>query len=258
MIALKSRRDIARMHDAGRLVAAAHRLARSMLQPGMTTAEIDGDVERFLVGQGATPLFKGYPGAVPYPAATCISIDEQVAHGVPGRRKLRRGELVSIDIACRLGGWCCDAAWTWPVGETDELRRRLLDAGRRPLERAVEELAVRARWSEVASRMEAEVRQAGFAVVEEFVGHGIGRELHEDPQAPGRVSPALRENDFRLQPGLVLAIEPVIAAGRRDVRLLADRWTVATCDGQPAVHFEHTVALTADGPLVLTDGIDRS
>jgi methionyl aminopeptidase len=166
---------------------------------------------------------------------------------------LRAGDLVSIDTGCRLAGWCADSAWTFPVGPVDEPRRRLLATGRSVLELAIAEFGRKSRWSEVAARMAEEVRRAGFSLVEEFVGHGIGREMHEDPQVPNYVSPSLAEADFNLEVGLVLAIEPMVnAGGKRTETISKDHWTVVTRDRRPSVHFEHTVALTAEGPLVLT------
>jgi methionyl aminopeptidase len=182
----------------------------------------------------------------------CISINEQVVHGIPGPRRLERGDIVKIDTGCRLNGWCGDSAWTYAVGEIDPVKRRLMDIGEANLNLAIREVGRCKRWSEVARFMEQHVRQAGFSVVEQFVGHGIGREMHEDPQVPNFVSAQLKRHDFRLEPGLVLAIEPMVNAGTKNVRVLKDHWTVETKDKKPSVHFEHTVALTAAGPEILT------
>lgn len=257
MITLKSRREIELMRQAGRLVARAHQLVRQSLEPGLTTREVDAVVERLFEEHNATPLFKGVPGEVPFPAVTCISVNQQVVHGIPSDRKLQQGDIVSVDTGCRLNGWCGDAAWTYPVGEVDPLKRRLLQVGEKTLNVAIRELPRRALWSQVAGMMEKTVKQAGFAVVEEFVGHGIGQEMHEDPQVPNFIGKKLREHDFRLEPGLVLAIEPMVNAGTKRVKILSDHWTVETADGKPSVHFEHTIALTSDGAEVLTEGVGR-
>jgi len=253
VIVLKSPREIARMRDAGRLVARAIDRASRLIQPGIATRQLDLAIDEFFREAGAEPLFKGVPGKVPFPAASCISVNDEVVHGIPGDRLLKTGDLVSIDTACRLAGWCADSAWTFPVGAIDETKSRLLTVGKAALEVAVQEIGRHQRWSEVAAQMSDAVRQAGFSVVEELVGHGIGREMHEDPQVPNYVSKSLRQGDFVLEPGLVLAIEPMINAGsKRTQTSKKDHWTVRTTDGQPSVHFEHTVALSVDGPLVLT------
>ncbi len=174
-------------------------------------------------------------------------------HGIPGERILNAGDLVSIDTACRLAGWCADSAWTFAVGPIDENKQRLLSVCQQVLELAIAEAGRQKRWSAVAALMSDAVHKAGFSVVEDLVGHGIGREMHEDPQVPNYVSESLRQADFSLEPGLVLAIEPMINAGSNRTRTSKkDHWTVRTEDGQPSVHFEHSVALTATGPVVLT------
>lgn len=253
MITLKSSRELELMREAGRLVAQAHKIIRDMVHPGVKTKSIDREVESFFRNHNATPLFKGVPGKVPYPASTCISINEQVVHGIPGERELREGDIISVDTACRLNGWCGDAAWTYAVGQIDHEKQKLMQIGERNLWLAIDHLCKFQRWSQVAGLMEREVHKAGFSVVEQFVGHGIGREMHEDPQVPNFVSPQLRRHDFRLEPGLVIAIEPMVNSGTKNVRVSkSDHWTVTTKDNRPSVHFEHTVAITANGPLILT------
>jgi len=254
---LKSRREIALMRKAGRVVAEAHHLAAGMMRPGVTTGEIDVAIERLFAERDAVPLFKGFPGEVPFPAVTCISVNEEVVHGIPGDRELREGDLVSVDTGCRVDGWCGDAAWTYPVGPVSPLDQRLLDVGQAVLKLAIDEIGRRRYWSEVAALMEQVAKEAGFSVVEEMVGHGIGRDMHEDPQVPNYVSEDLRRNDILLEPGLVLAIEPMLNAGSSEVGILPDHWTIATVDGLRSVHFEQTVALTGDAPEVLTAGVGR-
>jgi methionyl aminopeptidase len=252
LISLKRPREIELMREAGGLVARAHRLVRGMVEPGVTTAELDAAVERLFEENGATPLFKGVPGKVPFPAVCCISINEQVVHGIPGPRRLEAGDLVKVDTGCRLNGWCGDSAWTYAVGQVDPLKQRLMEIGEANLYLAIRECGRRKRWSEIAESMEQHVKQAGFSCVEQFVGHGIGREMHEDPQVPNFLSSQLKRHDFRIEPGLVLAIEPMVNAGTKGVKILKDHWTVETKDKKPSVHFEHTVAITADGPDILT------
>jgi methionyl aminopeptidase len=241
------------MRRAGLLVWRAHQLAESLVRPGATTGEIDAAVERFFAERQATPLFKGVPGPVPFPAVTCMSVNEEVVHGIPGPRRLAEGDIVSIDTGCKLNGWCGDAAATYPVGAVHPEIQRLLDVTRGALDLAIELMGKRTFWSDVAAEMEAYVKSHRFSVVETFVGHGIGREMHEDPQVPNFVSDQLRRGgDFRLQPGLVIAVEPMVNMGTKRVRVRSDHWTQVTADGRPSAHFEHTIAVTENGPLVLT------
>lgn len=233
-------------------MAQAHALVGEMIRPGITTREVDLAVEALFAKRGATPLFKGVPGKVPFPAVCCISVNEQIVHGIPGDRVLIEGDIVSVDTGCRLDGWCGDSAWTYAVGRIDDLKKKLMKVGEENLNIAIREVGRCKRWSEVAEKMEKAVKDAGFSVVEQFVGHGIGREMHESPQVPNFVNAQLRKHDFRLEPGLVIAIEPMVNAGTKHCRVLSDHWTVETKDRKPSVHFEHTVALTADGPRVLT------
>ncbi len=244
------------MRKAGLLVWEVHQRVAKMLRPGVTTAEIDAVVDGFFAEHKAKPLFKGFPGTVPFPAATCISINEEVVHGIPGKRQVAEGDIVSIDTGCKLNGWCGDAAVTYPVGRIAPEVRRLLDVARNVLHLAIAVLPRCARWSQVAAEMVAYVKKHRFSVVEAFVGHGIGREMHEDPQVPNFVSSQMRRGhgDFRLAPGLVIAIEPMVNMGTKRVRTRADHWTQVTADGRPSAHFEHTVAITENGPWLLTAG----
>jgi methionyl aminopeptidase len=249
---LKSAREIGLMREAGKVVAEALRLCRAMARPGVRTIEIDRAVEELFRGHGATPLFKGYPGRIPFPAVTCLSINEQVVHGIPGQRALREGDLFKVDTACKLNGWCADAAITISIGELRPEWRRLLDTAQAVLALAIEELGRRHKWSEVALRMQQYAESRGFSVVQQYVGHGIGRIMHENPQVPNFVSREVRKHDFRLEEGLVLAVEPMVNMGRPEVETLRDHWTVVTRDGLPSVHVEHTVALTREGVKILT------
>jgi methionyl aminopeptidase len=243
------------MRQAGFVVWQAHQLAASMVRPGVTTGEIDAAVEEFFRQHNAIPLFKGVPGRVPFPAVTCMSINEEVVHGIPGPRELREGDILSIDTGCKVDGWCGDAAVTHAVGAIPADVQRLLDVTRGTLELAIELIGKKSYWSEVAAEMGKYVRDHGLSVVEAFVGHGIGREMHEDPQVPNFVSDQLRRNgDFRLLPGLVIAVEPMVNMGTKRVRTKSDHWTQVTGDGRPSAHFEHTIAVTESGPYVLTAG----
>jgi methionyl aminopeptidase len=252
---LKSAREIGLMREAGKIVAECLRTCREMAKPGVRTIEINRAVEAIYAKYGATPLFKGYPGSnpkVPFPASTCISINEQVVHGIPGQRELRDGDLVKIDTACKLNGWCADAAVSLPIGEIRPERKRLLDVGHQVLQIAIDDLPKRRWWSEVAMHMQHHAEQAGYTMVEQYVGHGIGRIMHENPQVPNFVNRDVKKHDFRIEPGIVIAVEPMVNMGKADTRTLGDHWTVVTKDGLPSVHIEHTLAITADGILILT------
>lgn len=249
----RSLREIGLMRRAGLLVWQAHQLVASMIRPGITTGELDAAVEGFFRQRGAVPLFKGVPGKVPFPAVTCISLNEEVVHGIPGPRKLKEGDIVKVDTGCKLNGWCGDAAYTYAVGSVRPEVQRLVDVAQGSLALATRLIGKRKWWSEVAGEMEAFVRRAGFTMVEQFVGHGIGRQMHEEPQVPNFVSDQLRRgSDFRLLPGLVIAVEPMVNMGTKEVRTRSDHWTQTTADGQPSAHFEHTIAVMEGGAYVLT------
>jgi methionyl aminopeptidase len=249
---LKSAREIGLMREAGRLVVEAHKICREMARPGAKTKDIDQAVEALYARHGATPLFKGYPGRVPFPAVTCLSLNEQVVHGIPGPRALRDGDLLKIDTACKLNGWCADAAVTLAVGTIRPEWRRLVRVAEEVLQIARVELGRCKWWSEVAGKMQHHAERNGFSVVTQYVGHGIGRVMHENPQVPNFVSRDVKKYDFRLEEGLVLAVEPMLNMGREDTYVLRDHWTVVTRDSLPSVHVEHTFALTKDGVYVVT------
>jgi methionyl aminopeptidase len=247
VIVLKSPREIALMRAAGRIVAEAIRMCRDLVKPGVSTLEIDREVEALIRERGARAAFKGYRG---FPATICASINEEVVHGIPAaQRRLKEGDIVGLDFGAVVDGYYADAAVTLPVGEISDEARRLLAITREALDLAIAQCRPGRRLGDVSAAVQRHVEAAGFGVVRAFVGHGIGRELHEDPQVPnfgeaGR-GPVLR-------PGMVLALEPMVTLGHWEVRVLADRWTAVTEDGSLAAHFEHTVAITATGPDVLT------
>lgn len=256
MIKLKSPREIGLMREAGRVVALALSRVQAMAAPGVSTADFNDVVAETFRQAGAESLFLNYPnptrGKAPFPAVICASINEQVVHGIPNRKPLREGDIVSVDTGCRLNGWCGDSAVTLTIGPVKPEVQKLVDTTRETLDLAIRAMARCQLWSEVASLMEQYVKSQGFYVVEKFVGHGIGQQMHEEPQVPNFVSKGLRKHDIKLEPGLVLAIEPMVSYGTKDVRLLADDWTIETKDRSPSCHFEHTVAMTPDGPRILT------
>jgi methionyl aminopeptidase len=221
----------------------------------VTTSQINQAVEEFLDAKRAKPLFKGFPGETPFPAATCISVNHEIVHGIPGRYVLQEGDIVSLDVGVQANGWCGDAAWSYPVGAVNVEKSRLLAIGQYLLHRAIWNCGRMKRWSDVAGDMVGEARRLGVGMVRKFVGHGIGREMHEAPQVPNFVDRSMKEMDFALRPGLVLAIEPMVNAGSAGVKILGDKWTAVTTDSKPSVHFEHTVGLTAEGPILLTEGV---
>ena len=256
-IELKSKREIGLMRKAGLAVWQAHKIAAEMVRPGATTAQVDRAVEEHFDRLGATPLFKNYPNSArnkrPFPAVCCMSVNEAVVHGPPNDRPLKEGDILSMDTGCRLNGWCGDAAVTHPVGRIGPEVQELLDVTQAVLDLAIELMHEKSRWSQVAEQMAMYVADHGFSTVECFVGHGIGRNMHEDPQVPNFSSRSLRgSGDFRLQPGLVIAVEPMVNMGTKKVKMLKDQWTQVTADGRLSAHFEHTLAITEDGPLTLT------
>lgn len=234
------------MRRAGRVVAQAHELVRERLRPGVTTADIDGWVEEFFRQQGAVPAFKGYQG---FPACTCTSVNDEVVHGIPGERVIQEGDIIAIDIGAFVDGFCGDSAWTYPVGDVSELALKLLRVTEESLTKAIEQAVVGNRLSDIGHAVQSHVEAAGFSVVKNFVGHGIGRSMHEAPQIPNFGRPG---RGPRLQEGMTLAIEPMVNAGGEGVRVLEDNWTAVTADGSLSAHFEHTVAVREGQAEILT------
>lgn len=246
MINLKTDRELGLMRDAGRVVAEALHELKKAVKPGVTTLALDSLVEDILRRRGARPAFKGYQG---YPASICTSLNYEVVHGIPGLKSLVEGDIISIDVGAEINGYYGDAAVTLPVGEVDDLSRRLLLATEAALMAGIEQCHKGRRLSDISHAVQAAAESRGFSVVRDYVGHGIGREMHEDPQVPNFGRPG---RGLRLSPGLVLAIEPMVNVGRHEVELLDDGWTVVTTDRSRSAHFEHTVAVTEDGPEILT------
>ena len=255
-IQLKTAEQIEQMRLAGRIVRLVLDRIGEMIAPGITTEELNAEAERLCHENGGQCLFKGVPGrgkAGPFPGSICASVNDEVVHGIPSGRKVRDGDIVSVDFGVELNGWCGDAAETFAVGEVSDEWLRLVDVTRNTLAIAAGMCRPGENWSNVAAAMQTYVEDEGFSVVREFVGHGIGREMHEEPQVPNFVSPELRRRDIVLAEGMVLAVEPMVNLGRAAVKLGTDGWTVLTGDGRPSAHFEDTLAVTAKGVAVLTN-----
>jgi methionyl aminopeptidase len=246
MIIRKSPEEIDKMAAAGAIVVRTLKLLESKVREGVTTAELDDAAERFIRSQGATPAFKGYRG---FPGSICASPNSMVVHGIPGPYRLERGDIISIDVGVVLDGWVADAARTFPVGPISPVASRLLDVTRDSLFDAVEHCRAGGRLGDVSHAVQRRVEGEGLAIVRSLVGHGVGRSMHEDPQVPNYGEPG---KGPRLEEGMVLAIEPMVNAGRHLVRMGEDGWSIFSQDGSLAAHFEFTVAITADGPRVLT------
>ena len=247
MILLKSSRELGHMRAAGRILAEVKERLKALVRPGASTKDIDEDIESFIVGKGAVPAFKGYRG---YPATVCTSINNEVVHGIPSaKRKLKDGDIIGLDLGCIVEGYYGDCAITLPVGPIPERVQELLDVTRESLDKAIVQCRAGNRIGDISHAVQTQCESHGFGVVRAFVGHGIGRSLHEEPQVPnfgeaGR-GPLLKA-------GMVLAIEPMVTMGSCEVRVLEDGWTAVTADGSLAAHFEDTIAITGNGPEVLT------
>lgn len=246
VIILKSKEEIEMMRRAGRVVGQALDMAGREIKPGMTTGQLDKLIEEFLTDHGAIPAFKGYHG---FPASACISVNDEVVHGIPGMRTIRAGDIVSVDVGSIVDGWYGDSARTYAVGNVPMAWANLLDDTRQALMAGIDKARKGNKLGEISSTVQQAAESKGYGVVRQLVGHGIGRSMHEEPQVPNFGSP--NEGPV-LKTGLVIAIEPMINLGTREVKTLADGWTVVTADGQPSAHFEHTVAITDNGPDILT------
>ena len=253
MIELKSRRELELMRRAGHILADVVDALRAAVRPGVSTLELDEEVESFIRARGASPAFKGYRG---FPATVCVSLNEEVVHGIPSaHRRLKEGDIVGLDLGCIVEGYYADRAFTLPVGDIPPRVQALLDVTRRSLELAVEQCHAGGRLSDISHAVQRHVEGEGFAVVRAFVGHGIGRALHEDPQIPNFGDPG---RGPVLRPGMVLAVEPMVTMGSWEVKILDDGWTAVTRDGSLAAHFEHTIAITEGDPEVLTSRTGRA
>ncbi|EHQ87485.1 type I methionyl aminopeptidase [Desulfosporosinus youngiae] len=246
MIVLKNASQLVRMRNAGRIVAETLALLREHAKPGVTTLELDRIAEKYIRAQGAIPAFKGYNG---FPATLCTSVNEQVVHGIPGLRSLESGDIISIDCGALKEGYFGDAAVTLPIGEVSEDVQKLLRVTEESLMLGIAQAKVGNRLYDVSNAVQTHVEANGFSVVRDYVGHGIGKAMHEDPQIPNFGKPG---RGPRLEIGMALAIEPMVNMGTYEVKTLKDRWTVVTKDNRPSAHFEHTVAITENGLEILT------
>lgn len=246
MIICKSETELGFMREAGRIVAETHRLMAQSIEPGITTGELDQLADKYIRSQGAVPSFKGYNG---FPYSICASVNEELVHGFPGKRKLNEGDIISLDIGAEYRGFHGDSAWTYPVGEISEEARKLLEVTEGSLYAGLALVKPDVRLFTISHAIQQFIEAAGFSVVREYVGHGIGANLHEEPQIPNYGTP---DRGPRLKPGMVLAIEPMVNVGKRYVKTLDDNWTVVTIDGSLCAHFEHTVAVTPDGMEIFT------
>ena len=246
MIILKSAAEIKKMRVAGRVVAQAHALLAKAIRPGMTTADLDRIVEDFLRQVGATPSFKGFHG---FPASICASVNEVVVHGIPGSQKLVEGDIIGVDIGAIVDGYHGDSANTYPVGSVDKEALNLMQVTQEALHQGIAQAVIGNRLGDISHAVQVYVEEAGYSVVREFVGHGIGQSMHEQPEIPN-FGPAGKGP--RLREGMALAIEPMVNVGRPEVQVLPDQWTVVTRDASLSAHFEHTVAVTENGPEILT------
>lgn len=246
MIICKTPRELDIMREAGRIVALTHQELQKHIKPGVTTKELDTIADRFIRQLDAIPSFKGYNG---FTGSICASVNEELVHGIPGDRVLAEGDIISIDIGAKYKGYHGDSAWTYPVGTISEKDERLLKVTEESLYKGLDEAKAGRRLSDISHAIQAYAEAEGFSIVREYVGHGVGQDLHEDPQIPHYGPPG---KGPRLKQGMVLAVEPMVNLGSRYVRTLSDNWTVVTTDGKNCAHFEHTIAVTEEGYEILT------
>ena len=247
MIVLKTGRELALMKEACRISAGALKVIEQAIEPGITTGELDRIAEKYILSQGAKPNFKGYHG---YPATACISINNEVIHGIPSvTRKINNGDIVSVDLGATINGYHGDNAATFAVGDVSTEAKRLIDTTRESLYEGIKMARAGGRTGDIGYAIQSYVESRGFSVVREYVGHGVGTALHESPEVPNFGTPG---RGVRLLPGMTLAIEPMINIGKPNVKVMPDGWTVLTCDGSLSAHFEHTIAITPDGPQIMT------
>lgn len=248
MIHIRNSQEIKLLRKSAQIVAKALQMIESRIQPGVTTWELNMEIEAFILSHNARPAFKGFNG---YPASSCISVDDQVVHGIPGNRKLQSGEIVSIDIGVELDGYFGDAAKTFAVGDVSEDKKRLMQITQESLYIGIEAAREGNRLSDIGYAIQKHVEAAGFSVVRDLVGHGIGRQMHEDPQIPNYGEP---NQGPRLRSGMVFAIEPMVNMGIYEVKTLPDEWTVVTVDGLPSAHYEHDIVINGHKAEILSAG----
>jgi methionyl aminopeptidase len=248
-IVIKSKKELELMREAGRLNALALATVREMIRPGITTGELDAAAEEVIRKHDAVPVFKGYPGPYPYPATLCISINEELVHGIPGKRKLKAGDIVSVDCGSELNGFIGDSAFTVGVGEISPVAQRLLHVTEQSLYEGIKMMHAGNHTGDVSAAIQKYVESQGFYVTREYTGHGVGRQMHEGPQVPNYGTPG---RGVLLRPGITIALEPMVLVGTAHTRVLPDQWTVVSDDGSLTAHFEHSVAVTEGEPLILT------
>ncbi len=248
-VVLKSPKELALMREAGRVTARALAAAREVIRPGVTTAEVDAAASAVLRKQGARPALLGYCQP-PFPAVTTVCVNEELVHGIPGRRRLKEGDIVSVDCGAIVEGFVGDAAFTWGVGEVSPEARQLMEATLEALWAAIGQMVVGRRTGDVSAATQRVIESHGFNVVREYTSHGVGRRMHEDPLVPNFGTPG---KGMPLRAGMTIALEPMVLAGEPETRVLEDHWTVVSADGRPTAHFEHSVGVTPEGPLVLTE-----
>lgn len=247
MVILKTAREIALMREAGRISQRALQLAGKAVEPGVSTLELDSIVRRYIEGMGATPSFLGYGG---FPASACISVNNVVIHGIPSKQQiLKNGDIVSIDVGACFNGYHGDNAWTFPCGDVSKEAQALMDATREALFEGIGQAVAGNRIGDIGHAVQSYAEARSYSVVRDFVGHGVGAKLHEDPSVPNYGTAG---RGVRLIPGMTIAIEPMVCAGDYKVKVMPDEWTTVTCDGSLAAHFEHSIAITSDGPEILT------
>lgn len=248
-IVIKSPQEIAVLREAGRINANALDAVRQLVRPGVTTAELDAAAEDVIRNHGATPTFKGYPGPTPYPASICVSINEQLVHGIPGTRKLQSGDIVSVDCGSTFEGYVGDSAFTIGVGEISTQAQRLIEVTEQALYLGISHMRAGSRVGDISAAIQEFVEGVGFHVTKEYTGHGVGRQMHEGPQVPNY---GIAGRGQLLRQGMTIALEPMVLVGTSQTRVLPDRWTVVSTDGSLTAHWEHSVAITDGEPIILT------
>jgi methionyl aminopeptidase len=248
-VIIKNQAELALMREAGRVNALALVAVRDLIRPGVTTADLDAAAAEVIHKHGGKPVFKGYPGPYPYPATICASVNEELVHGIPGKRKLKQGDILSVDCGTLLEGFVGDSAITFGVGELSPVAQKLLEVTEKSLYIGIEKMRSGNRTGDISAAIQQYVESQGFHVTREYTGHGVGRKMHEGPQVPNY---GVAGRGVLLRPGMTIALEPMVLVGTPRTRVLGDQWTVASADGSLTAHFEHSVAVTDNDPLILT------
>ncbi|MEW5873265.1 MAG: type I methionyl aminopeptidase [Chloroflexota bacterium] len=248
-VIVKSKAELDLMRQAGRVNALALATVRDLIKPGITTGELDAAAEAFIRGHGGVPIFKGYPGPYPYPATLNVSINEELVHGIPGKRKIKDGDIVSVDCGTLLNGFVGDSAFTMGVGEISPEAKRLIEVTEQALQIGISQMRPGNHTGDISAAIQQYAESHGYQVTREYTGHGVGRQMHEGPQVPNYGTPG---RGIMLRPGMTIALEPMVLIGTSKTRVLADQWTVVSADGSLTAHFEHSVAVTDGEPMILT------